>query len=282
MAQYELVLDDSSGNKLHVPVNGKGVVFGRAPESDVRIDHPKVSRYHVRLRAENDAVVLEYMGSRNGIRVNGKRTSSATLKHGDSFEVGGSLVTVTDLEKEASPAPEIPAEVLARHADNRLRMRRDPRTRLIFERACWLSIRTEDNKRLASEALDLIMTLTGARRSFLLDLNGDSGSIRVIASLSEDGYKGGGPHLNGTLVGDAVAHGAPTLKWDERPLPADATGERPAAICAPIKVAGRTLAAIYADSGWDDAEFDSPCLQDFRALVLIIGPCLAPLFSSVV
>ncbi|MFW6050740.1 MAG: FHA domain-containing protein [Myxococcota bacterium] len=65
-------------------------VIGRSPECDVVLDDPMASRRHAVLRVSAEGVVLEDLGSRNGVLVNGVRMfDPVTLSHGDRFLVGG-------------------------------------------------------------------------------------------------------------------------------------------------------------------------------------------------
>jgi len=63
--------------------------IGRGPTSDIRIDDASVSRSHATLRVDASRVVIEELGSRNGILVNGKARRGATpLEPGDKLQLG--------------------------------------------------------------------------------------------------------------------------------------------------------------------------------------------------
>lgn len=63
--------------------------IGRGPTSDIRIDDASVSRSHATLRVDASRVIIEEMGSRNGILVNGKARRGATpLEPGDKVQLG--------------------------------------------------------------------------------------------------------------------------------------------------------------------------------------------------
>ena len=65
------------------------LTIGRGSECFLRIDDDLVSRRHARLLVSEEGVTLEDLASRNGSRVNGiKSTAPASLKVGDTFEVG--------------------------------------------------------------------------------------------------------------------------------------------------------------------------------------------------
>jgi len=51
------------------------VVIGRSASCQLSLDDPLVSRSHAKLTVTVDAVAVEDMGSRNGVRVNGQRLS---------------------------------------------------------------------------------------------------------------------------------------------------------------------------------------------------------------
>jgi len=72
----ELVLDRS-------PIR-----LGRSDENDLQIDHPSISRKHLRLHLENGSWKVMDAESRNGVRVNGEPYAQIALRHGDVLEVG--------------------------------------------------------------------------------------------------------------------------------------------------------------------------------------------------
>jgi pSer/pThr/pTyr-binding forkhead associated (FHA) protein/tetratricopeptide (TPR) repeat protein len=70
-------------------VLGNEVIIGRAPDSDVVIEHPSVSKQHARILREVEDVFIEDLGSSNGITVNGQLRKRAALRSGDQIEIGG-------------------------------------------------------------------------------------------------------------------------------------------------------------------------------------------------
>ena len=64
-------------------------ILGRSPECHVSIEDPLVSRQHAKVRIEGDAAVVDDMGSRNGLRVNGRPVKGTTeLADGDRIRIG--------------------------------------------------------------------------------------------------------------------------------------------------------------------------------------------------
>jgi len=80
------------------------LLVGRHPECDVRIDLPKVSRRHCCLALAYERVVIRDLGSRNGLRVNGRVVEEAQLSHGDEVAIGPLIFRVDDPETAAQQA----------------------------------------------------------------------------------------------------------------------------------------------------------------------------------
>ena len=62
--------------------------IGRGPNADFIIDAPLISRLHCRLTAVDRELVVEDLGSTNGISVNDHRVQRSTLQDGDRFRIG--------------------------------------------------------------------------------------------------------------------------------------------------------------------------------------------------
>jgi hypothetical protein len=64
-------------------------LIGRSATCQLSLDDPLVSRNHAVLTVGTDSVVLEDLGSRNGVRVNGARIEGERpLVHGDRITIG--------------------------------------------------------------------------------------------------------------------------------------------------------------------------------------------------
>ena len=65
------------------------ITIGRAPDNDVVLDSPVVSRHHAVVRREKDGTFrLRDLNTPNGTFVNGRRVKSAVLKPGDQVRIG--------------------------------------------------------------------------------------------------------------------------------------------------------------------------------------------------
>lgn len=71
------------------------VVMGRSDETDVVLDDPYASEFHLRLVSQESGMMLHDLGSTNGTYVNGRRVSAPTeLKRGDTIQVGKTVMEI--------------------------------------------------------------------------------------------------------------------------------------------------------------------------------------------
>jgi DNA-binding winged helix-turn-helix (wHTH) protein len=64
-------------------------LIGRAPDAEIRIESPKISRRHARITVDGDAAVVEDLGSKNGTFVGDTRIETPTpLVHRDQLRLG--------------------------------------------------------------------------------------------------------------------------------------------------------------------------------------------------
>jgi ABC-type multidrug transport system ATPase subunit/pSer/pThr/pTyr-binding forkhead associated (FHA) protein len=72
------------------------LTIGRLPECDFTLPSPLVSRHHARLICEPSQVILEDLGSTNGVFVNGLRIAGSTvLRPGDRVEIATFVFSFT-------------------------------------------------------------------------------------------------------------------------------------------------------------------------------------------
>lgn len=83
------------GRELEVPATG--LVVGRAPECELQLGGGLVSRRHARLSVRDDSLIVEDLGSRNGVVVNRQKVGGPTpLGHGDTVSIGVEILEVVD------------------------------------------------------------------------------------------------------------------------------------------------------------------------------------------
>jgi len=77
---------------------GHEYIVGRTQEAHILLNTDLISRKHAKLRRDLGGTHVEDLGSRNGIRLNKKPITSATLSDGDELEMGGIKMLYIDLE----------------------------------------------------------------------------------------------------------------------------------------------------------------------------------------
>ena len=100
-----ILVDAAAERPRSVPLAPGGeIVLGTAREAGagtVRIDDRAISARHCRIRHTGAAIVVEDLGSRNGVRVSGARVPGATLELGGAFEIGRTTVRVDPAVRRA-------------------------------------------------------------------------------------------------------------------------------------------------------------------------------------
>jgi pSer/pThr/pTyr-binding forkhead associated (FHA) protein len=85
----KLIIEDDEGRKTVVPVVREEITIGRQDGNTIRLTERNVSRRHARLVKDNGSLLIEDLGSYNGVRVNGEKIAGPTkIKEGDLVEIG--------------------------------------------------------------------------------------------------------------------------------------------------------------------------------------------------
>jgi pSer/pThr/pTyr-binding forkhead associated (FHA) protein len=71
-----------------IPLTRPALLIGRHSECDVQLANSPVSRFHCCLALAYDRIVIRDLGSRNGLRVNGRLVEEARLYSGDEVAIG--------------------------------------------------------------------------------------------------------------------------------------------------------------------------------------------------
>ena len=108
-------------------------VIGRGADCQLALDDALVSRRHAMITVEGDAVYVEDLGSRNGVKVNGSLIQARTcVEDGDRIRIGSQEMSVLGVQRIqattlAQPAPTLKADafgLLGGLADKALAMGR--------------------------------------------------------------------------------------------------------------------------------------------------------------
>jgi pSer/pThr/pTyr-binding forkhead associated (FHA) protein len=85
----KVIIEDCEGRVTVVPVVRGEITIGRQAGNTIRLTDRNVSRRHARLFCENGALLIEDLGSYNGVRLNGERIAGRSkLSDGDVVEIG--------------------------------------------------------------------------------------------------------------------------------------------------------------------------------------------------
>src|SRR5262249_60552158 len=85
--------------------------IGRAPENDIVVSDPTVSRQHAEIRHVSGAYRIVDLDSSHGTFLNGQRVTDEELSEGDIVRVGSSAFRLADQELQEVPADEELPEV---------------------------------------------------------------------------------------------------------------------------------------------------------------------------
>ena len=85
------------------------ITIGREEDNAIRLNDERASRFHAKIQADDDRVILTDLDSTNGTRVNGHPVSMRVLQAGDQILIGRSLIAFWPEEPPATPIPMPPA-----------------------------------------------------------------------------------------------------------------------------------------------------------------------------
>ena len=95
---------------MKFPLYKPNMVIGRSKDSDIRVTGGRTSRRHAHIFVEGGAVIIEDLGSLNGLTVNDESVRRKQLHDGDILDVGGARLRYMDLdERVAAHASEVRA-----------------------------------------------------------------------------------------------------------------------------------------------------------------------------
>ncbi len=111
----KLIIEDDEGRKTVVPFVRDEITIGRQEGNTIRLTERNVSRRHARLMRNNGHVLIEDLGSYNGIRINGDRISGQVqVADGDLIQIGDYDLALQAEEGKQAAAPTVPLEAQTR------------------------------------------------------------------------------------------------------------------------------------------------------------------------
>ncbi|WP_374604414.1 GAF domain-containing protein [Arenimonas sp.] len=217
---------------------GRGLQVGRAPPSDLLIDHPSVSRCHARLEPEGDGWRLLDLDSKNGSFIDGSPAEGRRLPANAWLRFGDVTCELVQLDEQA----------LARAGERRAARQT---ASVLHQRAIERSQAPSD---LLQATLAAVVDLADCERGFLL-VNQSGGPVvrawqglddRALAAPSFDGSRG--------AVDRALRERRPVVINDAGHDAAFASrasviaGGLRSLVCLPLVAGDEVLGLAYADS----------------------------------
>jgi pSer/pThr/pTyr-binding forkhead associated (FHA) protein len=87
----KLIIKNGGFEGMSYELTSDETLIGRNPTTDITLLDEGISREHALILFDDadGAFVIEDLQSTNGMKVNGKRTRSASLENGDEVQLGG-------------------------------------------------------------------------------------------------------------------------------------------------------------------------------------------------
>ncbi|WP_257460607.1 FHA domain-containing protein [Archangium lipolyticum] len=100
----KLIIEDDEGRKTVVPFARDEITIGRQEGNTIRLTERNVSRRHARLLRQNGHVLVEDLGSYNGVRINGERIQGQVqVGDGDLIQIGDYDLALQQEGAQAGP-----------------------------------------------------------------------------------------------------------------------------------------------------------------------------------
>ena len=163
----ELVVVDPNGRRARVPLHPFPFRVGRSPDNDLVLRDSRISRNHAQISHEDGQCVLEDLGSRHGVWVNGERIEKSRILHGeDRIEFGVPDGYQLHFTRTGEEIQKLLAKPLASDT-GRLGTANLEKLRAVLEvaRSLQSSFSADD---VLNSVVDATLAVTGAERGFLL------------------------------------------------------------------------------------------------------------------
>ncbi len=219
--------------------DGASYRIGRDERCELRLDHASVSRVHALLEGGAGGWKVSDLGSKNGLRVEGRRVDAAPLAGTAWFAIGDVYCSLEALDAAAA-----------------LRLQQQQESRRVVSR--WLSARLSPGlgiDTLIEKTLDVALELSGLERGFVL-YAAPGEPLRVRAQRGLPASEVAQRDFAGSVaaIEQALAQKRSIVCCDTQQSPW--LGNRPsvrlgglrAVLCVPLRIGADSLGALYADS----------------------------------
>lgn len=275
MHAYELVMDREGGVARRYRLSAAGLVIGRAPDTDITLSDQLVSRRHARVWLNGETVLVQDLGSRNGIEVNGTIVKEAELYEGDTLKISDFAFHLARYSDSTLDQTVISFEEAAQLCNDMSGEKSAARLPVLYRAARLLGSVFELNE-LLQKILELIFEALPVRRGFILVRDAATNDLVVRASLMREGQQGG-PPVSHTLVEQVMSarEGIMTIDAQEDVRFENAQSvmghQIHAAMCAPLCGREAVAGAIYVDSGATGRRFSAADLELLTVVSHVVG-----------
>jgi sigma-B regulation protein RsbU (phosphoserine phosphatase) len=166
-AEADLVVVDPNGRRARVPLRPYPFRIGRAPDNHLVLRDTRVSRNHAQISHEDGQCVLEDLGSRHGVWVNGERIDKSRILHGaERIEFGLPDGYQLHFSRTGEDIQKLLAKPIASET-GRTGTANLEKLRAVLEvaRSLQSSFSADD---VLNSVVDATLAVTGAERGFLL------------------------------------------------------------------------------------------------------------------
>ncbi len=198
-----LLVEPDAGECVQVQVARDPFVIGRLQACDLTLRDSRISRRHARIILEDGTYLVEDLGSRHGLTVNGERVRNSRLVVGDRIGFGmeeSFVLTVCD-----GGSPEAPLlKKVSGLSEDRGRTGALGRLAAVLDVARTMEA-SEGVGPVFEAVVEAALTIAGADRAFLL-LRDDAGELEVkVARDSSGGDRGPGDlKVPRSMIADAL------------------------------------------------------------------------------
>ncbi len=107
----KLIIEDDEGRKTVVPFARDEITIGRQEGNTIRLTERNVSRRHARLVRQSGQVMIEDLGSYNGVKINGdKIAGQVQINDGDLVQIGDYDLAIQREEDKAAAGATVPLD----------------------------------------------------------------------------------------------------------------------------------------------------------------------------
>ncbi|HET7619725.1 MAG TPA: HD domain-containing phosphohydrolase [Vicinamibacterales bacterium] len=277
-------------------VPGARVTAGRAPECEIHLEDPSVSRRHCAIEWRDGALHVTDLDSANGTFINEQIAHDGRLKAGDQLRLGASVLDVRD-GSATGPMPDVRlapdagagmSAVIQRRiepssvnwlapsgaVDGELALLRQAQRHLsTLHRVSEVLAGARDLQALSDATLRAILEVLPADRTAIVLRRQDpeTGGVEVIASRARTPAAEAFV-VSRTLVSDVIARGLSVFAHDASHDARFAAGASVigqhirSVMCVPLRTAEEMLGALYVDTQQGAGRFTEADLELLAAI----------------